>query len=128
MIDNVLVTLAGLGAIAGIVWFFWGPRDRGYRVPLASSGYQETMVLVKGGYSPSTLVVRAGKPVRLNFRREESSPCSEMVVFADLGKSANLPEGQIVPVEFLPKEAGTFEFTCQMGMLRGRLIVESGNH
>jgi plastocyanin domain-containing protein len=29
-----------------------------------------------------------------------------------------------VPVEFLPKARGEFEFACQMGMFRGKLIVE----
>ena len=124
MLDNLLVTLGAAGLIGGIVWFFWGLRKEGYRAAVASSGYQEAMVLVKGGYSPDTIVVRAGKPVRLTFRREEASPCSEMVVFGDFGKSATLPAGESVAVEFLPKDPGTYEFTCQMGMLRGRLIVE----
>ena len=124
MLDNVIVTILGLAVIAGIVWFFWGPRKEGYRAAVASSGYQEAMVLVKGGYSPDTIVVRAGRPVRLSFRREESSACSEMVVFGDFDKSAQLPEGELVPVELMPTEAGTYEFTCQMGMLRGRLVVE----
>jgi plastocyanin domain-containing protein len=82
------------------------------------------MVLVKGGYSPDTIVVRAGKPVRLTFRREESSCCSEMVVFGDFGKSAHLPEGEAVPLELPPPKPVTYEFTCQMGMLRGRLVAE----
>ena len=125
MLDNLIVTIAGLAAVGGIVWFFWGPRKEGYRAALTSSGYQEAMILVKGGYTPDTIVVRAGKPVRLSFRREESSACSEMVVFGDFGKSARLPEGEVVPVEFLPKEPGTYQFTCQMGMLRGRLVVEA---
>ncbi|HEX9123611.1 MAG TPA: cupredoxin domain-containing protein [Actinomycetota bacterium] len=124
MLDNVIVTVLGIALIGGIVWFFWGPRKQGYRAALGSAGYQEAMVLVKGGYAPDTIIVRAGKPVRLSFQREESSPCSEMVVFADFGKSARLPEGELVPVELIPKEVGTFEFTCQMGMLRGRLVVE----
>lgn len=125
MLDNVIVTALGLVLIGGIVWFFWGPRKEGYRAAVTSTGYQEAMVLVKGGYAPDTIVVRAGKPVRLSFRREESSPCSEMVVFADFGKSAKLPEGELVPLEFLPKDPGTYQFTCQMGMLRGRLVVEA---
>ncbi len=124
MLDNVVVTAIGLGLIGGIVWFFWGPRKQGFRAALASSGYQEATVLVKGGYAPDTIVVRAGKPVRLTFRRQEASPCSEMVVFGDFAKSATLPEGELVPVELLPNQPGTFEFTCQMGMLRGRLVVE----
>lgn len=39
-------------------------------------------------------------------------------------KSARLPEGETVPMEFMPDKAGEFEFQCQMGMLRGKLIVE----
>lgn len=119
-----VVTLAGLAVIAGIAWFFWGPRQGGTRAAVASSGYQEALVLVKGGYTPDVIVVEHGKPVRLNFRREETAACSEMVVFADFGKSARLPEGQTVAVELLPEQPGEYEFTCQMGMLRGKLVVE----
>jgi len=124
VLDNFIVTLGAFALVGGIVWFFWGPRREGYHAAPTASGYQEAMVLVKGGYTPDTIVVRAGRPVRMNFRRDESSPCSEMVVFGDFGKSAKLPEGEIVPVELLPKDPGTYEFTCQMGMLRGRLVVE----
>jgi plastocyanin domain-containing protein len=68
--------------------------------------------------------VEAGKPVRLNFVRQESASCSEMVLLPAFNKSANLPEGETVPLEFLPKEPGEYEFACQMGMFRGKLIVE----
>lgn len=121
---DILVTLGGLALIAGIAWFFWGPRKGGVRAATTSSGYQEAMILVKGGYTPDTIFVRHGKPVRLNFRREETSACSEMVVLVDFGKSAKLPEGETVPIEFLPERPGEYEFACQMGMLRGKLVVE----
>ena len=123
-VGEVLVVLGGLTLIAGIAWFFWGPRKGGFRPPVTSSGYQEAMILVKGGYTPDIVIVQHGKPVRLNFRREETAACSEMVIMADFGKSAKLPEGETVPVEFLPEKAGEYEFTCQMGMLRGKLVVE----
>ncbi len=122
--DRLLVIVVGLGLIAGIAWFFWGPRQGGYRAPVTTGGYQEAMILVRGGYTPDVIVVQHGRPVRLNFRREESAACSETVVFSDFGKSAMLPEGQIVPIELLPDKPGEFGFSCQMGMFRGRLIVE----
>jgi len=122
--SDILVILGGLATIGGLAWFFWGPRKGGFRAPIVSSGYQEAMVLVKGGYTPDIIVVQHGKPVRLNFRREETAACSEMVIMADFGKSAKLPEGETVPIEFLPEKAGEYEFTCQMGMLRGKLVVE----
>lgn len=49
MTTDILVILGGLALIAGIAWFFWGPRKSGQRATVTSSGYQEAMVLVKGG-------------------------------------------------------------------------------
>jgi len=122
--DKVFVTLLGVAAIAFLVWFFWLNKKAGVRAAPTSSGYQEVLVLVKGGYTPDVIVLEKGKPARLNFLRAESSSCSEMVLIPDFKKSAQLPEGQTVAVEFLPEQAGEFEFQCQMGMLRGKLIVE----
>ena len=122
--DKIIVTLGGLAAIAFIVWFFWLVKKQGVKASLSSSGYQEVMVLVKGGYTPDVIVVERGRPVRLNFVRTESAACSEMVLFPDFNKSAKLPEGETVAVELMPDTAGEFEFQCQMGMLRGKLIVE----
>lgn len=122
--DRWIVLLAGIGLIAFIVWFFWLKRSAGVRATEATSGYQEALILVKGGYTPDTIVVRAGKPVRLSFRREETASCSERVIFADFGKSAELPVGKTVPVELLPERPGEYEFACPMGMFRGRLVAE----
>jgi plastocyanin domain-containing protein len=122
--DRWFMLVAGLGLIGFIAWFFWLKRSTGVRASEVSGWYQEAMILVKGGYTPDTIVVRQGKPVRLNFRREETASCSDKVVFADFNKSADLPTGETVAVELLPKEAGEFQFACPMGMFRGRLIVE----
>jgi plastocyanin domain-containing protein len=122
--DRWIVLIGGLLLVAFIVWFFWLKRAKGVRAAEASSGHQEAMILVKGGYTPDTIIVRHGKPVRLNFRREETASCSEKVIFADFNKSADLPTGETVPVEFVPDKAGEYEFACAMGMFRGKLIVE----
>ncbi len=123
--DQILVTLGGLAVVGFIAWFFWLKRAVGVKASLVSDGYQEQMILVKGGYTPDTIRVVAGRPVRLLFRREETAACSEQVVLPDYGKSAPLPTGTVVPVEFMPSEPGEHEFTCQMGMLRGRIVVEA---
>ncbi len=125
-VDRVIVTLAGLAAIVTVAWFFWFKKVEGVAAAAVSDGYQEQMVLVKGGYTPDTIRVIAGTPVRLLFRREETAACSEQVLLADFGKSAVLPEGQVVPLEFMPAQPGEHEFACGMGMLRGRILVEAG--
>ena len=81
-------------------------------------------ILVRGGYRPDTIYALVGEPLRLTFRREETAPCSERVVFADLGKSAMLPAYQDVTIELTLDRAGVHEFTCQIGVLHGWLIVE----
>ena len=122
--DRWIVLTIGLLLVAFIVWFFWLNRTQGIRATTTSGGYQEAMILVKGGYTPDTIIVSRGRPVRLSFRREETASCSAKVVFEHFGKSADLPTGQLVAVEFMPEEPGEYGFACPMGMFRGRLIVE----
>src|SRR3990170_1342314 len=121
--DVVLVNLAGLGLITLIVWYFWLSKPTGTLAGVTGDGVQEAFIVVKGGYSPDTIRVTAGRPVRLVFNRQESDPCSERVVLDAFGVSAELPQGSNVPLEFTPTEPGSYEFACQMGMLRGTVVV-----
>jgi plastocyanin domain-containing protein len=79
---------------------------------------------VQGGYTPAEVRVRAGRPVRLTFDRQETSGCSEEVVFPDFGVRRFLPAHARTVVEVTPPAAGTYEFTCGMGMLRGRIVAD----
>ena len=116
------ILFAAAVASAFVIWFFFYSRRAG--VQLASrAGLQEANIRVKGGYTPDILILEAGRPVRLNFTREETASCSEMVLFPDFDKSAKLPTGETVAVEFTPEQPGEYGFQCQMGMLRGKLIV-----
>ena len=42
----------------------------------------------------------------------------------DFNIRRDLPAFQTMLVELLPQQAGTFVFTCGMGMLRGSLVVK----
>ena len=121
--DQILVTIAGLLAVAGVAWFFWSPRRAEVQAALTSTGAQEATIVVKGAYTPDVIVVEHGRPVRLSFLRQETAACSEEVIFPDFARRARLPEGELVPVEFTPDVAGEYEFHCGMGMLRGKLLV-----
>lgn len=122
-ITQIIVTLAGLAMLPLIAWYFWFSEKKGIRAALTGSS-QEAVVVVKGGYNPDVIVVQAGKPLRIHFTRQETASCSEMVVFPDFNKSAKLPTGESVTVELLPEKPGEYDFSCQMGMLHGKLVVE----
>ena len=122
-VTQLVVNTGGLAFIAWIVWYFWLYRKEGVQVTEVA-GVQEVPITVKGGYTPDLIVVKRGKPVRLLFNRQESVLCSEMVVFDKITRSAKLPEGETVAIEFTPEEAGEIPFQCQMGMLRGKVVVQ----
>mgnify|MGYP000512922349 CR=1 FL=1 len=122
--DQLAVTIAGVAAVAVVVWFFWLKKEEGMRAALTSGGYQEATILVQGGYTPDTVVVESGTPVRLVFRREETAACSERVVVPSLGRSVALPPFEDVVVDLGPMPAGEHEFRCGLGALRGRIVVE----
>ncbi len=124
ILSKILVTIGGIALSFLVAWYFWFSKKKIVRAALMGSGAQEAFIVVKGGYTPDLLVVQAGKPVRLKFNRQESAVCSEMVLFPDFGKNAKLPEGETVVIEFTPQKPGEYEFSCQMGMIRGKLIVE----
>src|ERR1700741_5612799 len=87
-------------------------------------GGQPVSITVKGGYSPDVGTVKEGRPVRLDFYRDETSSCSEEVVFGDFGIARALPAYQTTSIEFTPDKTGEFTWTCGMNMLRGKLVVE----
>jgi plastocyanin domain-containing protein len=121
---QLIAILSGLALTILIAWYFWFAPKAQTRVAVSESGAQEVAITVKGGYTPDVIVVQKGRPVRLTFTRQESSACSEQVLFPDFNKSSPLPEGQPMTIELTPEKAGEYGFQCQMGMLRGKLIVE----
>lgn len=115
-----LVTLGGIAAIALIVWWFWLSSPKAEH----PSAQQPIDILVKDGvYQPAALEVPAGQPLTLRFTRHDATPCAEKVVFGELGIVADLPLEKSQTVNLPALKPGSYEFTCQMGMYRGRLIV-----
>jgi hypothetical protein len=77
MIGSVLL-------IVFVLWYFFGKREA-VAAQADESGVQEVNITVKGGYEPDLIVVKQGKPVRLDFYRAETAACSEQVIFGDFG-------------------------------------------
>ena len=120
---ELIVLASGIFATALVNWwFFWAQRSEA--VATRRAGVQEVDIVVQGGYDPSTIRAQAGQPLRLVFDRRETSGCSEEVVFSDFNIRRFLPANEKTVVEIKPERAGTYEFTCGMSMLRGRVVVE----
>lgn len=118
------VVAGGIAAITWVNWYFFFAERGSGTAAEGQAGRQEITITVRGGYEPATIHVKAGAPVRLRFDRQETSGCSEEVVFADFGLRTFLPAHQQTVIDLVPPNAGTYEFTCGMSMLHGRLIAE----
>lgn len=124
-LGELLVTAAGLAAIVWVNWFFFvAGRRSAVTAATAGTGPQRVRIVVEGGYTPAVVKVEAGRPVRLEFERNETSGCTEEVVLPDFGIRTFLPAHQTTPVEFTPTRPGSYEFTCGMAMVRGRVVAE----
>ena len=120
-----LVIAGGLAAILWVNWYFFFAQRATVSATAGSGGLQEVTIAVRGGYEPASVRVKAGTPVRIVFDRQETSGCSEEVVFPDFGIKKFLPAFQKTRIEVTPPRAGKYEFTCGMSMLRGTLIAEN---
>lgn len=120
----VIVTVAGLGLAGFVLWYFFFSARQTASAVSTSGGVQEVAITVKGGYSPDVIEVERGKPVQLSFYRDEENSCSEELLMPDFSVRRDLPAFKTTLVELLPQQAGKFEFTCGMGMLRGSLVVK----
>ena len=118
-----LVLFAGLAAIGWVNWYFFAAQ-RSAVAATAAGGVQEVQIAVKGGYDPGVVRLKRGMPARLVFDRQETSSCSEEIVIPEFGVKRFLPAFRKTPVEITPDKAGTFDITCGMSMLHGKLVVE----
>lgn len=119
-----LVIAAGVTVIAAINWYFFFAAGDSVIAGAGPGGVPEVAITVAGGYQPSTVRVRAGAPVRLIFDRQETNSCSEEIVMSDFGIRRFLPSFQKTAIEITPVQPGTYEFTCGMSMLRGKVVAE----
>lgn len=119
--SEIIVTITGLVLIVLIIWWFW------FSTPVAAHVDKNTSVEIiakDGTYQPAVIEVQAGQSLNLNFLRHDATPCAEQVVFPQLGISADLPLGRVHNIHLPALQPGAYEFTCQMGMYRGRLIAK----
>jgi plastocyanin domain-containing protein len=123
VIDWLVIT-AGIAVVFWVNWYFFFAERTAATASPDASGRQDVTVTVRGGYEPATIRVKAGRPVRLTFDRQETSGCTEEIVFPDFDLRKFLPAYQRTVIELTPPRAGTYEFMCGMSMLHGRLVAE----
>ncbi len=115
--DKIIVTITGIGLIAGIYWFFFGKKEEAMT---ASNAWDIT---VEGGYKPATITIPQGKPTTITFTRKDPNSCLEDVVLPEFKIKKFLPIGEKVAITISPTKPGTYGIHCGMNMFHGKIIV-----
>ena len=105
---DIVVIAAAVLILAGLGWFFFGPRAR--RVRGAGRRGAAGRGHGAGRLQPEVIRVRQGVPVELIFDRQESGDCTSRVVFPDFQVSAALPAYQRTTVRLDPGRGGAVRF------------------
>lgn len=82
-----------------------------------------TVNVTSSGYSPSTLNLKAGRPVHLTFVSKGNS-CANEISIPSLKKTFSLKPGQKKEVTFTPKKGQTVAFACSMNMFKGKVAAK----
>jgi len=80
------------------------------------------MDVVSSGYIPNYFSVKKGVPVKWIVNGKNVFGCQGYFVVPQLNISKALSEGENI-FEFTPKDLGFINFSCGMGMYRGRIEV-----
>ncbi len=75
------------------------------------------------GFEPQVINLKKGVPVKWIIDGTGSTGCTNKIIVPSLNISKKINSGDNI-VEFTPEESGTIPFSCWMGMVRGKFLVE----
>ncbi len=118
-LDNIIVTIVGIGMIGFVYWFFLMKKE-----DTAVAVKEDSVdIIVAGGYSPAAISIPRGRAFTLNFFRKDPSSCLEEVVIPEFKIRKYLPLNEKTPITITPKKAGSYEISCGMNMFHGKIVV-----
>lgn len=121
---QILVAIVALIIIAFIIWWFFGKHQEAVGSSAVTQNEQTATIVVNGGYSPSTIVLKKGIPATVDFDMQDNTACLSHVVFSKLGVDKDLTKQKITPVTIPTDQAGEYDFACGMDMFHGKVIVK----
>lgn len=116
-------TLSSGLAIKGIDINFWSGQTAVSSVVNTANIQVINMTVDYRGYTPSAFKLKKGVPVKWIIDGTKASGCTNEIIVPDLGIEKSLVSGKNI-IEFTPEKSGTINFSCGMGMVRGKFIVE----
>lgn len=119
---NNAVALAGSSYTVESLWTSFYCTASYCDTPVYSSN-DVTIHMTSSGYTPGTIAVKAGEPVKLKLVNETGQGCVQAFTIPSLNIQKIVPVGSSSSITFTPKQPGQLAFMCSMGMYRGVINV-----
>lgn len=122
---QALTLVVAVALIGFISWWFFGKHEqKEVSATMKDKNLQKVKVVVDGGYTPKTVVLKKGVPAEIVFERKDPSACLEKVVFEDFGINETLPKDQDHAIKIDTHKVGEFNYACGMNMFHGKVVVK----
>lgn len=91
----------------------------------ADVGGEQTVVMhvTSSGFQPDTLKIKKGVPVKWVIKGDQVTSCTSTIIIPSLNISKRIGSGDNI-IRFTPSQAGIIPYSCGMGMVRGKFLVE----
>lgn len=115
-----------LGLALMLTLTLFGCEEKPVEASLGADGVQTAKVTVKHGYHPAHIQAQAGKPLKLEFYRDEEqdASCVQDLVIPSENVNVHLPIHQSHIVNIKAQPAGDIEFYCGMKMMKGKITFK----
>jgi hypothetical protein len=99
------------------------PQQKIAKNATVAGAEQVVDLTVNNGYYPNYITAKAGLPLRIKIYHPSQGGCDGTLVFPDWGVRKDLAPASRDEIVLAPAKAGTYRFTCGMGMLSGTLVL-----
>jgi plastocyanin domain-containing protein len=90
---------------------------------LAQEEQVVSMKITNAGFEPNVLKIKKNIPVKWEINGDQATGCTNKIVVPSMNIAKNIAAGENV-IKFAPRDSGVISFSCGMGMVRGKFIVQ----
>lgn len=122
--DKILIIIGAILLIGFILWWFFSKRKTTEVNAKIKGSKQEVEIIINGGYTPHTVVLKQGIPANIVFNRKDPSGCFNEVVFPAFGIDKKIDVNKKFSIDIDTSKSGEYQYSCGMNMFHGKVIIK----
>jgi uncharacterized protein len=91
--------------------------------PTLAASQDIYMDVTRNGFVPNIFTLKKGIPVKWHINPKEVTGCNDKIIIPSINAEIYIPKGIVTTYEFTPAQTGPIEWSCWMGMQKGRFDV-----